>query len=302
MCYIKFSFCNTCIRVKNTHVNKESLIKSFIILLIFLMPFSAVSAKNSIKMRADVAQEFTVKNQELPDEISFVITKSKTIPDVISIPENSIVTMKVIKAQRELRWHKSGLILCKLISYTPETSDTPIDISDKDLYLTVRKYEPINKKEAWILGTEIVVFQGASFFAPGVDIGYFFLKGAILRQKHPHWFKAGVRNAYDNSIFWFPQKGKPIELSEGEQVDIKDITQEKAQKLEKIIDKRNARFERQAAKRIARKEAKSFKKELKNDRKLVDCTTVEQAIESVVVDRSVLAKIIDDDSVDENQK
>lgn len=278
---------------------KKSLVKSFIILLVFLMPFSTAFAKSNVKMRADVAEEFTVKNQELPDEISFKITKSKTIPDVITIPENSIINLKVIRAQRELRWHKGGLILCKLVSFTPEDYDVPVDISEKELYLTVRKYEPIDKKEAWILGTEIVVMQGASFFAPGVDIGYFFLKGAIQRQKHPNWFKAGVRNAYDNSIFWFPQKGKPIELADGDQVEIKDIKTKKVEKLVQKIDKRNARFERQAAKRIARKEEKSFKRELKNEKKLVDCTTVENVIENIVVDRSVLAEIVGETSVDE---
>ena len=280
---------------------RDFLIKSFIILFAFFVPFCAVSAKNSVKMRADVKEEFSVKNQELPDEISFRITQSQSIPDTITIPENSLITLKVLKAQRELRWHKSGLILCKLISFTPETTDIPVDISDRDIYMTVRKYEAINKKEAWILGTEIVVLQGASFFAPGVDIGYFFIKGAIKREKHPHWFKAGVRNAYDNSIFWFPQKGKPSEIGEGDQVQIKDIHAKKVEKLAHKIDKRNARFERQAAKRIARKEEKSFRRELKNEKKLVECAVVEDTIEGIVVDRNVLAEIINLNRVDENK-
>lgn len=281
---------------------KESLIKSFIVLLALTMPFSTTFAKSNVKMRAGVQQEFTIKNQELPDEISFRITDARTIPDVVTIPENSLVTLKIIKAQRELRWHKSGLILSKLISFTPEGSEVPIDISDKDIYLTIRKYEAINKKEAWILGTEIVITQGASFFAPGVDIGYFFIKGAIQREKHPNWFKAGVRNAYDNSIFWFPQKGKPIELGEGDQVQIKDIKPKKAEKLAKVIDKRNARFERQAAKRIAKKEIKELNREVKYEKKLVDCSTVEKAIENVVVDRSVLAEIVNSKNIDQKDK
>ena len=191
---------------------KEFLIKVFIVFLALIVPFSSCFAKTNMKMRADVNEEFSIKYQDLPDEITFTTTQAKTIPNVISIPENSLIKLKILKAQRELRWHKGGLILCKLVSYTPlDVSDIPIDVSDKDIYLTVRKHEDIDKKEAWILGTEIVVTQGAALFAPGVDIGYFFIKGAIQRKKHPHWFKAGVRNAYDNSIFWFPQKGKPIE-------------------------------------------------------------------------------------------
>jgi len=277
-------------------------IKSFILFLILFLAIDSSFAEQKVNMRAEVGEQFSVKNIELPDVINFRTTLSKTTPDGLTIPENSLVTLKVIRAQRELRWHKSGMILCKLISYTPDTSDTPIDVSDKEIYLTVKKYEAIDKKEAWILGTELVVMQGASFFAPGVDIGYFFIKGAIQRKKHPHWFKAGVRNAYDNSIFWFPQKGKPIELTEGEQVNIQGIKTQKVDKLIKKIDKRTARFERQAAKRIAKKDVKSLKKELKNEEKLVDCATVESVIENVVVDRSVLAEIVSPKNIDENEK
>ena len=297
MCYIKFS-------IRNNDLGKifmkRAKTKIFVLLLLLLFCVNESFAMRDVKMLANIDGEFTVKNQELPDEISLKITKSKTIPDVITIPENSIITLEVIKAQRELRWHKGGLILCKLKSYTPETTDIPLDVQDKDIYLVVRKYEKINKKEAWILGTEIVVFQGASFFAPGVDIGYFFLKGAILRQKHPNWFKAGVRNAYDNSIFWFPQKGKPIELSVGDDVQIKDIEAKKVDKLVTKIDKRNARFERQALKRIARKDEKIFKRELRNEKKLVDCSVVEDAVENVVVERNVLAEISKQKIHDEN--
>ena len=282
---------------------KEFLIKVFIVFLAIIMPVSSCFAKTNMKMRADVNEEFSIKYQDLPDEITFTTTQAKTIPNVISIPENSLIKLKILKAQRELRWHKGGLILCKLESYTPlDVSDIPIDVSDKDIYLTVRKHEDIDKKEAWILGTEIVVTQGAAFFAPGVDIGYFFIKGAIQRKKHPHWFKAGVRNAYDNSIFWFPQKGKPIELGSDDQVQIKDISQKKAEKLSKKIDERNARFERQAAHRIEKKNAKALKRELKNEKKMADCSVVEEAIENVVVDRSVLAEIVDKDETSEKTK
>ena len=282
---------------------KELLRKSLIVLLALIVPIGVCSAKTNVKMRADVNEEFTIKYQDLPDEISFTTTQAKTIPNVISIPENSLIRLKVLKAQRELRWHKGGLVLCKLISYTPlDISDMPIDVSDKEIFFVVRKYEPIDKKEAWILGTEIVVMQGASFFAPGVDIGYFFIKGAIQREKHPHWFKAGVRNAYDNSIFWFPQKGKPIELSGDDQVQIKDISYEKAEKLSKKIDKRTARFERQAAHRIVKKDARAFKRELKYERKTVDCAVVEDAIDKSLVEKSVLAEIVDKKNIDENDK
>ena len=271
---------------------KNSVKKILSVFLIMMLATSFVSAKsNKINLIADVESDLTIKTTELPDEISFKTKEVRKITDDLSIPEGALVTLEIIKAQRELRWHKSGLILCKLKSYQPDLAQEPIDVSDKDLYLVARKYEKIDKKEATIIGIELVLAQGASFFAPGVDIAYFFTKGAIQRKKDPNWFKAGVHNAYDNSICWFWLKGKPFELTEGEMVQIKTIKPEKAEKLSSKIDKRTARFERQAEKRIAKLDKKQLKKDLKNEKKMVDCSVVENAIENVVVDRSVLAEI-----------
>jgi len=271
---------------------KNSVKKILSVFLIMMLATSFVSAKNNkINLIADAESDLTIKTTELPDEISFKTKEVRKITDDLSIPEGALVTLKIIKAQRELRWHKSGLILCKLKSYQPDLAQEPIDVSDKDLYLVARKYEKIDKKEATIIGIELVLAQGASFFAPGVDIAYFFTKGAIQRKKDPNWFKAGVHNAYDNSICWFWLKGKPFELTEGEMVQIKTIKPEKAEKLSAKIDKRTSRFERQAEKRIAKLDKKQLKKDLKNEKKMVDCSVVENAIENVVVDRSVLAEI-----------
>jgi len=256
---------------------------------------SGVNAKSRVKMRADINDDFSIAYKDLPDEIQLKVTEAQIIPNLINIPENSTITLKVIRAQRELRWHNGGLILCKLKSFTLEDCSVPLDVQDKNIYLTVRKHEEIDKKEAWILGTELVLAQGASVFAPGVDIGYFFIKGAIQRKKHPHWFKAGVRNAYDNSIFWFPQKGKPIELNDGDQVKIKDVKVEKVEKLIDKIDKRNARFERQAAHRIEKKNRKALKRELKQERKMLNCSVVENAIENEVVEKDVHAELTDEE-------
>lgn len=281
---------------------KEAVIKLLTLFLVFTLSADLVFAKNNVKMITDANFNFTIKNKELPDELIFNTPEDINISDVIFIPKQALLTLEVIKAQRELRWHKGGLILCKLKSYTPETSEDTVNLSDKDIYLIIRKYEKLNKKEAFILGTEIVVFQGASFFAPGVDIGYFFIKGAIQREKHPNWFKAGVHNAYDNSIFWFPQKGKPIELKVGDSVKIKSIKKSKAEKLITKIDKRNMRFERQALQRIAKKDKRILKKEYKNEKNMIDCSVVEAVIENVVVDRSVLAEIYDTQNNDANRQ
>ena len=258
---------------------REFLKKSLILSIVFVLTFSPVLAKDNIKMLADVDFDFTMHTQDHPEEISFIAAKSRTIPDVVTIPEDSTVVVSVINAEVERRWHKGGIIIGKMKSYCPEGIETPVDVSDKEIYLVLRRYEPINKKEAWIIGTEIFVMSGASFFAPGVDVGYFFLKGAIMGNKHKNRFLSGVSNAYDNSICWFWLKGKPIELRKDDLAKAKGISEEKAKKLITKVEKRNAKRLERYSKRIAKLERKIEKRQYKNAKKEVRCSVVEQAIE-----------------------
>ena len=254
---------------------KENLILS----IVFVLTFSPVFAEDRIKMLGDVDTSFTMHICDLPDEISFVAAKTRTIPDIVTIPQDSRVIVSIINAEVERRWHKSGIIVGKMKSYCPEGVETPIDISDKEIYVVIRRYEPINKKEAWIIGTEIVIMSGASFFAPGVDVGYFFLKGAILGNKHKNRFLSGVSNAYENSICWFWLKGKRIEFQPNDLASVKSISGEKAEKLISKIDKRNARRIERCNMKIAKLEKKIEKRQYKNAKKEVYCAVVEQAIE-----------------------
>lgn len=210
-----------------------------VIFLLFIIAVLPVNAKDNIKLITHMDKRFYLSN--IPSEVYFRTIKKITILNEITIPQRSIVTAEVIQAQKERRWHKSGYILCKIKSYTLEYTNETFDISDKNIYLVARKYEPVNKKEASILATEILLTQAASFFAPGVDILYFFTKGAILREKDPNWFKAGVSNAYDNSICWFWLKGKPINLNKDEKVQLKSIKEDKALKLKTQIEQRKAK-------------------------------------------------------------
>lgn len=224
---------------------REKYQKIIAIFLIILITASPISASEKIKFVSKINHEFSLA--EMPDTIEIVTSQDISANNELLIPKNSTVTADVMQAQKERRWHKSGYILCKLRNYTKENETVPIDISDKDIYLIGRKYEEINKKDATILGTELVLTQAASivgslfiFFAP-VDIVYFFTKGAIQREKDPNWFKAGFYNAYDNSIMWFWFKGKPIDLAENDSLQLKSIKEGKALKLTKKIEKRKAK-------------------------------------------------------------
>ena len=245
---------------------RDLLKKILTVLLVILISTTPVSAKdkvkNKVKFLSNISNDFTLS--QIPNEIQFKTIKKTSFPQNVVIPQRSVVSAKVIRAQRELRWHKSGFILCKLDRYVTEYNET-FDISDKNIYLIARKWEPVNKKEVSILATEIVLTQAASFFAPGVDILYFFTKGAIQREKDPHWFKAGVHNAYENSICWFWLKGKPINLEKDSKIQLKGIKEEKIEKLTYKIDKRFARESAQNEDRKMRKRAKHDKKEIKHD-------------------------------------
>ena len=193
-----------------------------IISLIILAAFITlpVNAKNLVNTNALVHSIFNISENET-NIIEFTPDEDINIPTQINIPSKSKIKVQVIQSQKERRWHKSGFLICKLLSYTLDNNT--IDISQYDTYLVARKYEKLNKKEAAIIATELIVMSGASIFAPGVDVGYFFTKGALQRKKHANWFKSGVMNAYDNSIFWFIEKGKPINLVENDQIKLKHI-------------------------------------------------------------------------------
>lgn len=231
--------------------------KRFIaLILIVLLGCNSVFASDFAKFHAGILNEFNT-SEAIPEQISFSVTEEVKINDEITIPAESTLNVKVFEFQKEKRWHKSGFFICNLLNYTPVETEETVDVSDKEIYFIARKYEPINKKEAGILGTEIILTQAASivascfiFLAP-VDVAYFFAKGAIQREKHPNWFKAGVSNAYDNSLFWFWLKGKPIDLEEGESVKLKEIPKKRAEKINSKIANKNAK---KLAKQLARQQ------------------------------------------------
>lgn len=272
---------------------KRKLVLLLLILCIINLP---VLAKSKIKLIGNVKDGFSAKYINLPDSISFKVAEAQTIPNFISIPEDSLITLKVIRVQRERRWHKSGFILCKLLSYTPEEQEVAIDVSDKNIYLTVRKYEAVDKKEATLVATELIIMQGASFFAPCSDLGYYFIKGAILRERDPNWFKAGVYTAYENSVCWFYLKGKPIELTYGEQVDINDVPNKKVEKLISKIDKRKIKQIKKSERKISKIEQKRLKKDIKIAQKdnsyNIVVSAIDDAIENsdIISDKSIVSK------------
>ena len=240
--------------------------KLLITALILIFTVNASYCKDLMKTVGNINHDFTVS--ELPEYVYLDISDEIVANDEIIIPENSTLKLKTICAIQERRWHKSGFILTKLESFSDEDSQE-YDMSESNIYLAVRKYEPINKKEAAILTTELILLSGASFYAPGVDVAYFFTKGAILRQKHPNWFKAGVSNAYDNSIFWFWLKGKPIELEVDSQVKMHNIDEEKAFELKSQIEKRKDKQEIKDTKKQVKKDKKELKKSLKIRNELI---------------------------------
>ena len=172
------------------------------IILIFVLFCNTVFASGTTKFYGGIQNEFLVNN-EIPEYVNFIIKDDINIDEEITIPAGALISAKVYQYQKERRWHKSGFFVCSLTKYSL-TEGEDVDISDKDIYFIVRKYEALDKKEAGILTAEIVLTQAASIvascfivFAP-VDIAYFFTKGAIIRKKHPNWFKSGVMEAYDN--------------------------------------------------------------------------------------------------------
>ena len=239
----------------------KKIISLFLLLAFVFMP---AGAKNLVNSRAKVNTEFNIID-ESAEIFEFSPNENIRISRDVDIPPKAKIKAQIVQSQKERRWHKSGFLICKLLSFSMEGVN--VDISQYDAYLIIRKYEPIDKKEAAILATELIVMTGASFFAPGVDIGYFFAKGAILRKKHPNWFKAGVMNAYENSICWFWLKGKPINLTLEDEVKLKYMEPLDARDLSAKVKYRKDKASFKKEKKVVKKEVKEIKKEYKKELK-----------------------------------
>lgn len=233
-----------------------------VILLVLLLHTNILYAGESIKFYGGMQTGFST-GEDFFDSFEFITQEEVKINENITIPAGALIKAKVQQFQKEKRWHKSGFLICKLTEYSlPDKA--PVNISDEEIHFVVRKYEVLNKKEAGVLGTEIVLTQAAAIvascfviFAP-VDIAYFFTKGAIKREKNPNWFKSGVMEAYDNSIFWFQLKGKPIELAEGDNIKLKSISKEKADKISVKIEKHSSKKGKLREKELAVTDADSL--------------------------------------------
>lgn len=237
--------------------------KIVVLILISMITILPVSAKDVVRAQARMTTEYSLLGEESPLIVKFMPGREVNFGRGVIVKSKSIITAEVYQSQKERRWHKSGFIICKLLSYVGPDSEEEIDISQRDIYMVARKHEPIDPKEAAILGTELTATTIGSVFVPGVDIAYFFTKGAILREKHPNWFRAGVSNAYDNSICWFWLKGKPIELQSGDEIKLVSIQKTKAKKIKANADKKNAKAKIKTAKKEAKQVAKMAKAEEK---------------------------------------
>ena len=235
----------------------------FIIFIIFISITSTVFAKNPVNITARVCHDLSVYD-DTPEVVEFIINEPIEI-SFFEIPIYSTIKAEIYQFYHEQRWHKAGFVVCKVLSY--ETKDGTVDISDKNFYLYMRMHEPANPKQIAITATELTIMTGASFFAPGADIGYFFLKGAILRKYHPNWFKAGVSSAYDNSILWFIEKGKPLKLFAGEEIKLKYIPEEKAHDIEAKYAYKKFKTAFREEKKITKAEIKEIKRQEKAELK-----------------------------------
>ena len=214
------------------------------LLLIFLAFVPAVIAQE--KVTAVIDQTNSVQET---DTIFFKISNQLILSSGIIIPDNSTIMVQILDIQDARRWHKSAYLVSKLITYKTGAQETAINVEDKDIYLVIRKYETLDKKQASKTAAEIGVTTAASFMIPGIDIAYYFTKGMIKKEEGKTRFKSGVSSAYENSIFWFWLKGKTIDLDENAVIKLVEVNKDKAMKLKSDIEKRKENQEKREQKK-----------------------------------------------------
>lgn len=184
-----------------------------------------VSASEKVKLRASIMQDLGV--EAVGKDISFKLTTPFKVDDKLTLSEGTKVVVHVYHVKSERRFHKSGFFKCVLLNYTLEGSNTPVNLVDKNIYFVCRRYDKIDPYDATVTSVGVTASTIAGIFLPGVDTVYYFLKGATQDTEDANWFKAGVHNAYDNSILWFFEKGKPINLQPGDNVVLTSFSHKK---------------------------------------------------------------------------
>lgn len=197
-------------------MNSFKFFKKLVFIFVMLVIASSVCAADIVKFKAEICNDFD------PAEYLNSVIEIEPMFDVLyhelDIPADSRIKVKVIYSQDEKRFHKSGFFRFCIVGYNK--GDSYIDCSDSNIVGIAKRYDQIDKKEAAKTGAELTTTTVAGFMLPGIDIAYYFIKGAIQNEKAETRFKSGVHNAYDNSIFWFFQKGKPINLKKGDWLSV----------------------------------------------------------------------------------
>ena len=192
----------------------KKIITLFLALILFTMPaFAVKGVKFIVTSCSDFDPEHIINKY-----IEFKTTTTIEFDENFTIPVDSTITVLFESSTKEKRFHKSGYFNCKLVKYTQDNK--VIDARSKNMEIIGRRYDKIDKKEAAKTGAELATTTVAGFIIPGIDIAYYFVKGALQNEKAETRFKSGVHNAYDNSVFWIFQKGKPIKFEKGDTVTL----------------------------------------------------------------------------------
>ena len=234
-------------------MNKFKKYLIYTLILFFFIPLPSFARQK--KTIATIQEQIDIK--EGLDGISFITQSELTLSkEGITIPKDSIVYAYILDTQQERRWHKSGYAVCKLKGYITQELDEPSysDIEKKDIYIVIRTHKPVDKKEVGKkTGISALAFA-SNFIVPGAGIAYYFTRGMIKKEEGKTRFKSGVSNVYNNSVFWFWLKGKPVNLEENTDIYFKEITREQARNLLEAIQAYNERSERMQDKKETVKE------------------------------------------------
>lgn len=198
-----------------------------------MLPFSFAQEKQTGIIQQNIAQD--------TETVTFKISQDLILSNGTVIPKNSIIIVDILDIQNARRWHKSAFLVSKLRGYSINEETNAINKENDDIYLVIRKYEELNKKELGKTAVEVGTTTAVSFFIPGIDIAYYFTKGAIKNDNGSNRFTSGISTAYENSIFWFWLKGKSLDLDENVSIKLQEVSAQRAEKLLSDIDKRKER-------------------------------------------------------------
>ncbi len=184
-------------------------------ILILLILFFTVATANAKTVQVE---SLSVVNQNSTSPyIKAKVCKETSLNDEYILKEGTIIEGEIIDVVEPKRAKRDAYIVVRPISF--EENGNIQNVEDKNFIIKVFDYKKIDYKNAAVNAGLSV----GSYFVKGIQYAYRFSEGIIKPDEGESRIKSGFTNVYENSPLSLIEKGKDVDIQEGDLLKFKFI-------------------------------------------------------------------------------